>query len=436
MSYKVLSFLLAWLFPKASDRREFRKFCKGIDERKDRKIIYKNQERVVNILKNEIKKRKLKVVFLNTENAKWQYQSLYKRFAENPKFDVQVLVSVLRKFKGKNFTDECRENLIQNYNFFKNRGMNVDFLFDIESKKFKDLRNFSPDIVFYEQPWGLPDKYSLLKTSKYSLGFYCSYGSCTSNGENEYISSMYRDIFTYFVDNEYTKNFLIRKGYCKTHLAVAGQIKNDAYFLPIREDNIIWKTNKKRIIYAPHHSFDKNSTLSFGTFNLNYKFFYEYAKAHQEYEFIFKPHPKLKSEIVRTSLMTKDEADRYFQAWEELENAQVCDRGDYFDMFRTSDLMITDSNSFLYEYLPSKKPLIQLVSLFSVGLNPFGQQIVSGYYKAENNEETEKLIYQLLEKNNDYKKDIRIDLMTKKFPFIGQNVSEKIVNYIQSILED
>ena len=65
-------------------------------------------------------------------------------------------------------------------------------------------------------------------------------------------------------------------------------------------------------------------------------------------------------------------------------------------MFRTSDWLITDCNSFLYEYLPTNKPVIHLINDKSVGHNEYGQKLISGYYPAKNIEETNQLLEQLL----------------------------------------
>ena len=42
--------------------------------------------------------------------------------------------------------------------------------------KYIDLEEFKPDIVFYEQPWGLPRRYKPYYVSKFALTFYLPYG--------------------------------------------------------------------------------------------------------------------------------------------------------------------------------------------------------------------------------------------------------------------
>ena len=436
MKYSIVSTLIAWIFPTKQDRADFRRFCKDIDARQDTEIIWSRYPQLLKHLQHEYSKRKLKVVFLNSENAKWVYQAVYEEFAKNPKFDVQVLITVREKLlKDKYKFLEYKKLAEKDYNFFKKLGFNVDYAFDFKKKEYINLEKFKPDIIFYEQPWDLCELQSIKNTSQYALPLYCAYGSCITNGTNEYSEVFYRDVYTYFLDNKSIKKTLIEHGCKEDALVVCGQPKLDAYLKPINQDNIIWQTkNKKRVIYAPHHSFYKDSILGYGTFQWNYQFLYEFAKKHPEIEFILKPHPELRKAIVQHELMTISEMTQYFKNWESLPNAQIYEYGNYFDMFRTSDLLITDCNSFLYEYLPTKKPVIRLISENSVGHNSFGEKIIAGYYNASNIEELNTLLELILFKNKDPLLSVRERIIAEDLIQPEGGVSKFIANYISGIL--
>lgn len=434
MHYSILSFLFAWMLPTKDDRTEFRSFCRNIDLRQESLLIKDRQIKLVKKIKVEATKRKLKVVFLNSQNSKWVYQSLYEEFEKNPHFEVQVLITVGDKMmKKKNAFLNYKKLALDNYNFFTSKNMNVAYAFDFDKKQYIDLSTFKPDIIFYEQPWGLNKHHNILATSKYALPFYCSYGSNITNGTNEYSEALYGDVYTYFLDNNFTKKFLKSHNLDENRLSVAGQLKLDAYLKPIDKTKILWKTNKKRIIYAPHHSFSDDSILRFGTFDKNYKFFYNYAKSHPEFEFILKPHPELKKNIIKEKLMSIEEMTQYFKMWEELPNAQIYEYGCYFDIFRTSDLLITDCNSFLFEYLPTNKPVIQLINDKSIGHNEYGQKIISGYYSAKNIDEINQLVEQLLVKEYDPLKEVRANVIEKDLIRPNGGVSKYIVRHIEAI---
>ena len=389
---------------------------------------------IVRRLSNEIKKRKIKIIFLNCESSKWAYKSIYEKFKADDRFDVQVIISIYDMLNNKKYRYiDIEKSLINNYNFFKRQGIEVGFAYDFKKHKYIDLKEFHPDIVFYDEPQSAPKVHSIDKVSKYALTMYCSYGSCISNGDNEH-EEVYKKLFVYFVDNDFTIDSLINFGFKSENLFVAGQPKTDAYLDEINSDNKLWKTDKKHIIIAPHFSFDDKTELRFGTFNWNYKFFLEYAKKHPEYEFILKPHPSLKREIVKRKLMTIDETNEYFNEWMNLENASVFESGNYIDMFRTSDVLITDCNSFLFEYLPTEKPVIQLINPKSKGHNEFGRKIIEGYYKAKSTDEIEEFLDKILLKGEDSLLQKRKDIIKNVLKLPKCGVCGIVYKYINELI--
>lgn len=437
MKYKLLSDFIAWALPAKSDRIILRELCRDVDSRFSAKNIYKKYSRTIKKLQADYKKRRLRVVFLISDSSKWQYDSLYHEFDKDKDFEPLILIEPLDVLlKKESLNLDYKKILKSNFDFFKNQGFNVQYAFDVQKEKYIDLKKFNPDMVFYQQPYGIPKCHDTEKVSDFALCFLAAYGSCISNGKNEYIEPMYKEVLRYFVDNDYAKANLELHGCKKENIVVSGQSKSDAYLNPVNYSNQIWKTeNKKRIIWAPHFSFSKNSTLKFGTFDLYYDFFLNYAKNHNEFEFIFKPHPELFRFIVKDGLMSKAVADDYFKRWGELSNAQVYEKGDYFDMFRTSDLLITDCNSFLFEYLPTLKPCVHLINKYSVGFNPFGQMITKGYYEAEDEREIEELIEKLLFKGNDVLFPIRQYTLAKITKNKTKNFSEIVFDEVRGVVE-
>ena len=437
MLYTVVSKLITWIFPEKEDRKRFRDFCKELDSRKEVLRVHGRHAKVLARLREKYGKQNIKIVFMTSENSKWVYQSLYEEFAKNPKFDVQVLVTMRTGiFDKRNSSVDYCEEAKRTYNFFKSRGINVEYAFDLEHKRYKDLREFNPDIIFYEQPWELSKIQSIETTSNFALPMYCNYGASTTNCRKEFVDPFYKELFIYFTDNRYIERGLLKHGLKEANLRLCGQLKQDAYLKPVDKTKVRWKTTgQKRVIWAPHHSFYKDSILKLGTFDWNCEFLYNYAKNHPEIEFIFKPHPGLKKHIVREDFMTYEGMCEYFKRWEELPNAQIYDEGDYFDMFRTSDMMITDCNSFLYEYLPTGKPVIHLVREDAVGFNEFGKKIIAGYYPARNTDELEGLIDKVLLRGEDSKREIREKIIREDLIQPEGGVAKYIENYIVETLE-
>ncbi len=410
-----------------------KKIIKKIQDKKIRSDYLK----LCKTLNNKYSKRPIKIIFLNSEISKWSYQSLYEELSKNPKFQAEIILTVKKPLlKHKYDFLDFKKSLEESYDYFKNKGMNVSYGFDFDKRKYISLKTFNPDIIFYEQSGHVDKSQNIYATSKFALSFYCSYGSSTTNGKNEYDLGFLNKVFRYYIDNPTTKKFLQTHGFKDEQVVVSGSLKLDAYKKDIDFGNQIWKTDKKRIIWAPHFSFYKGSVLGFGTFDWNYKFFFDYIKNHPEIEFIIKPHPDLKRQIIRTHFMTQEEMTNYFDELEKMENVQIFEGTDYFDMFRCSDLLITDCNSFLSEYLQTEKPVIHLLNKDSVGFNEYGQKIISGYYNARNTDEINVLIDKLLIKNDDNLLDTRKNIIENVLVHQKVSVANFIANDIISILEE
>ena len=157
MKYKLLSDFIAWVFPAKSDRIVLRELCRDVDSRLRAEKIHKKYSKIIKKLQADYKKRRLRVVFLISDSSKWQYDSLYHEFDKDKDFEPLILVEpidVLLKKESSNL--DYKTNLKSNFDFFKNQGFNVQYAFDVQKEKYIDLKKFNPDMVFYQQPYGIP----------------------------------------------------------------------------------------------------------------------------------------------------------------------------------------------------------------------------------------------------------------------------------------
>ena len=129
--------------------------------------------------------------------------------------------------------------------------------------------------------------------------------------------------------------------------------------------------------------------------------------------------------------MTDEEIDNYYKSWDEIGN--IYDTGDYIDLFKSSDIMVTDCCSFLAEYFPSKNPLLRLINKNSVKLNKLGEKICSCYYNVNSNNELDYIFNKLIKEKLDNKKDKRLKLLSTIF--FDNNASDKIFNDLCKILK-
>lgn len=352
-------------------------------------------------LRKKFGKEKLRVVFLTNEPQKWSYDSVYWELKNSSYFDPLVLV--VPRYRVHMGWDKTRMSLEEQFNFFKERGYSVEYGY--KDGKYINLNYFEPDILFYLQLAEVPGYDNPVRVSRHALTAYCPYAFQLSDYKKHYLQSFHKLLFVNYMEHELTIERFesYKKGNSKNCVSV-GYPKLDVYLNPVCSDSRqYWKDSSKiKIIYAPHHSFRKTEANIFrwGTFNRNYKLILNLAKSHPETTWIFKPHPMLKKVVVDEGIMNEKEVNEYYAEWEKIGN--VYDSGDYFDIFKTSDLMITDCGSFLAEYLPSHKPLIRLVNQDGISLNKLGEQFSNCYYNAKSDEEFLYFFKELVVNNNDY----------------------------------
>lgn len=384
-----------------------------------------NYSKQLNKIKKYPTNKKIRVLFYVCENSKWCYQSLYDILEKSDFFEPLVCVSLLTNVhKG---TDKTRNNLEENYQFFKSRGMRVEYGY--KNHEYINLKTFEPDIVFYEQRWSLPKIHQPYWVSKYALTCYCTYGFDMIKNQLSYVQMFQGILWKLFAESELNVKYYdsFYKNASK-NCVVTGWPKLDFYYENHNNSCSKWKEPEKfKIIYAPHHSIEPGSYLKFGTFLENGKFILEWAKSHPEITWVFKPHPRFKLAILSSGYMNEEEVEKYYQEWE---NIGICySQGAYLDIFQSSDLMITDCASFLAEYLPTGKPLVRLVNKDAVPLNSLGEMVVSGYYKSYNNEDLLQILDKLVVEKDDYMKEERLAAKEKVFN-TKNSAAESIYKYL------
>ncbi len=414
------------LVPIKKYRRMLRNAIESDFGQKEFDEIQARYDKIIERIKNTSATQKIKVAFLVSENQKWNCQSVYDAMAASNDFEPMILITGIHHGSNKDF-GKYYTSIKENYDFFASKGMNVEYAYNLETGEFLPLDSFNPDIIFYQQPWAIHPIQHIPETSKFALSCYVPYGICVIDCPTDYDQNFYKMLWHQYSINEIIVNHFHSQ--CKNlpnNYHVVGHPKLDTYL----ENNS--DGSQGYIIYAPHHSFAP-SHLNFATFKWNGQFILEYAKSHPEFKFVFKPHPQLKTRLIVRKIMTEQEVDAYFDEWKNI--AVFCNDADYYDLFKKSRLMITDCSSFLGEYFPSKRPVINLKNKNSIGLNPFGQAMTDCYYKAYNLNELQKHLKTLLEDNEDPMKEKRLARL-KELNLLNTPSSIRILNLLRHKLKE
>jgi CDP-glycerol glycerophosphotransferase (TagB/SpsB family) len=113
----------------------------------------------------------------------------------------------------------------------------------------------------------------------------------------------------------------------------------------------------KQIIWAPHHTINPTKNgLNFSTF-LKFSEHLTDIKKSKDYTIYFRPHPYLKKNLISHSEWGQQKTEDYYGIWKD---SGLLSTNNYINIFLESDLLITDSISFLAEWSYMNKPLIFL----------------------------------------------------------------------------
>lgn len=382
-------------------------------------------------------KNKIRVGFVTDNAAMWCGDKLYNYFARDKRFEPTVFLCLQRnKSTVKTVIDDFHHGTKQ----FKSRGLNVFPISDPQTQIPKQ------DVIFFLRPYFnyYPDAFQMHKLTANTLIIHIPYGLKVSQTNRGSLTDypIFRIIWKGFFENSQVIKTL--DGYCKLGMPrglYSGLPKLDAFFADIKKIKFDWKMtqrNAKKIIWAPHWSI--NGGAKYATFQWNWRFMYEFAKAHPETSWVVKPHPHLLHSAVESGVFSSTAAfEEYLKAWNDLPNAQVYTGAYYHAIFTTSDGMILDSGSFIGEYQYVHKPMIFLTRE-SEQFNEIGREILNVSYLVDGRDLNgiAKLMQKIFIEGGDPKRSVREEFFDKYLNYYkhnGMTASEFIYKNIRDELE-
>lgn len=390
--------------------------------------------------------RNCRVVFFSGLLSTWNYDYLYDLFRVADNYDVSI-VPLRYNLSATSVLEDG------SYDFFKSKHYNVVKI-DYESKELNEINQ--PDIIISNAPF-LNSHHNKLKITNFPLKtliIYLPYGIYSSEPMKEWQFNQPLQLLSWknFVETDFHYN--LGKSVCKigvSNLEKSGYVKMDSYFIDKQsggKNQYDWKTSpdtKYKVIYAPHHSFSLDEYCT-GTFDKNYKFFYELAKRRTDISWVIKPHPLLMDRAVKRGLFKNDdELSHYVNEWDNLPNAKY-ENGKYFDIFASCDLMVMDCSSFVTEFSYYQKPCIYLTGKGTddnLYFNAFAKKAFDCLYKCDGEDfkKIEDLIDEILINKNDEHSGKRkafydeyLDIKTNDGMLASKVVFEKICEFRSKFL--
>lgn len=378
----------------------------------------------------EYKKRKIRVLFLVNEISKWKVQSLYDLIKESEDFEPIIALNIADRQWDCSLSQRA-EIIKNNYEFFKSKGMDAQIVYDAVDDVSKDLAELNPDIVFYQQPYWLAKEHRPELVSEYALTCYIPYYVPNYSQFHLYCKYFHEILFRYYQPNKEWESVL--NGIMKHKAGKIMGLGHTALDVFNSNENKEHNSKENYVIYAPHWSIKHKGNVNsenYSTFLHNGVAILNYAKAHPEINWVFKPHPTLKNVLLKSGAMSKRQVENYYNQWSKI-GKYSCD-SDYADIFLNSKALITDCGSFLVEYFCCNKPLIHLIpndglpdSIESM------QDILGTFYKVHNLDEMYKVFDEVLVKNKDVMAPERAKVL-KEQSWVTTNAAENILNDLRS----
>ena len=328
---------------------------------------------------------KIRVVFLFQEPSYWpSIKTLYESLIKDERFQVYV-VAIPILYPPELNKLELRDATIQ---FLKDN--NIEYIEGITAGDGAfDIYNLKPDYVFvqihFDRQRQLEYKTNILRLyTKVCLVPHAFLLSASDNKELYYQN----DYFRVFAPNEYHAKVLANVLHRDDNIEITGYPRFDLYKEKIK-DSPMWKISKKanpkvkRIIWSPHWwAYGHSQTLADNVLGL-WDYFYNMVKDNPDIELVIKPHPNLFNGLVGSGYITNEIKEKMFDDMNSLPNASIYTGGNYIDLFKTADLIVNNSISFLVEWLPSEKPMIFFDTERKFELNEIAEKILNVYYHAD-----------------------------------------------------
>ena len=348
------------------------------------------------------------VAFLTAGPSKWKCQSIYAEMVHTPVFEPWVVCDSGDK------------------DFYVRRGC---------ANVVCSLDEVNADAVIYQDPWAeSSERNPVWEVSRSALCLYVPYSieSIRDSRRSErfdyhHLANFHSLMFACF---QWSPDYAAHYKAAQFPWEFAGKVLGFGH--PTLDAFVDGRSfDDGLVIYAPHFSFPGGidaGITDIGTFNWSGRAVLDYAKGHPEIKWAFKPHPKLKARLVENGHMTQDDADRYYSDWERI--GVACYDGDYADLFMRSRAMITDSNSFLLEYMATGRPLIHLIPKECKMVPcPQAQKVFDTFYRVKDESEMRQTFKLVLEDGRDPRRDDRV-AASREACVLGNHAGKRIVDWL------
>lgn len=331
--------------------------------------------------------RPIRVVFLSFYFEAWDaLADIYRQMLADPRFE-PIVISIPRRLTGEtNYSGEQRVS-----EFYDSLGIeHLRFDFEDSTVGTARLRELAPDYVFLNYPWqrNYQPGYRaevLSEFTKVCQVPYYSFALVNEPGDEGVAPYLYTQRSHQLSSLILTQDAAVVEAFANTsrgnkHVHLTGSPKIDS----LVANSVAKPLDRYTLVWAPHHSYS-NHWLNFGTFASMHKEMLHFAETHQDIDIVMRPHPFMFGTLAERGVVNKAELDDWLFAWNSLAHTSIETGGDFGNLFKSCDLLLTDGISFIGEYpLIAQKAGIFLENPDHWQFSPIGEIAVQANWRITN----------------------------------------------------
>lgn len=380
--------------------------------------------------------QKINILFVCHRPQLWSsFDSIFQYMVKDDSFKVtMVTIPNKKQIPGKGLRHEVYESEGAE-EYFDDFPCEVIKGYDYEKKTWIDLKQFSPDYVFFQVPYDIcrPKEYQSDIVSKYARICYINYGMPFMNGmvldestPEKYIRNSYfcfaesDDMQSYYANKSLENAIHKRKNVINT-----GYPKFDNADSLVGCESDSWQNHNDklfRVMWTPRWNTEEENCTFFELKD----YIIDYFENNNDCELLFRPHPQAFLEYIARGEMTEEEVADYKKRFEMLKNASIDNQKQYLPSFYSTDVLVSDESSIIPEYFLTGKPMI--FTYKETHFLPYAKKMAEGFYWAKSWDEVNKYI-EMLKNGNDPLKEKRQELIKEIF-VLPEGGSGKLISEI------
>lgn len=301
--------------------------------------------------------------------------------------------------------------------FLRDRGVPAVQGYDPVTKHWRSPASFDPDYVIFQTPYTLfPSAWSVASIAVTARLGYIPYGVVLLGGDvaqTTHPPEFFEFMDLIFAESEYARDAMAARfsdqgWFSESKIVVTGFPKLDfATQLKVPAGGA-WRrgfnANNKRILWTPRWRTSEGNCHFF-----DYKdYFVELCEHYPELDFVFRPHPLCLQNFQKTGEMTDDQQKNMERIYQNSVNMAIDRGGDYQDTLLTTDILVSDVCSLMFEFLATGKPIVYTHRVDA--FNEIGRKLADAFYWVGNRTELDETLAMLI-RGEDPMRPKRIELM-------------------------